>query len=399
MADTGIAAGASHGSGIGLGFVGGTTAAIAPAKPKKKKDSMAAVMADMLKQEELSKKNASAPDTASSASVRPASLLPDSAPLLISAGATPVASILPAPPPHVLSSKGSYDQGDLHTTNVYVGSLHPTVDEERLVMEFGKFGDISSVKIMWPRTQEEHDRGRNCGFVSFMQRSSAEAAMQALHGTPLNGLAITVVWSKRVQLPAKPLFTKKAVLWALRTGRSVSEYQAAAALAVAMGHPDHDHPDESPAEASRAAGHPPNHRAASAAVGSMTAHQASSDPAATGAATDGVSVGGPAGAGDALPATSLSIVNPLSPTSAEAKAAGAENESVVYAIPSGTPRFEVVWPKDHIQVRHFFHLFFCKVSIECFLPFLRSLGDRCIIHLYFFSLYFPLGNLPAAQLD
>ena len=31
--------------------------------------------------------------------------------------------------------------------------------------EFGAFGPIASVKIMWPRTQEEIERQRNCGSV------------------------------------------------------------------------------------------------------------------------------------------------------------------------------------------------------------------------------------------
>ena len=33
------------------------------------------------------------------------------------------------------------------------------------------------VQVMWPRTEEERARKRNCGFVSFMRRRSAEDAM------------------------------------------------------------------------------------------------------------------------------------------------------------------------------------------------------------------------------
>ncbi len=38
------------------------------------------------------------------------------------------------------------------------------------------YGDINSIKIMWPRTDEEKARKRNCGFVSFMLRAAAEEA-------------------------------------------------------------------------------------------------------------------------------------------------------------------------------------------------------------------------------
>lgn len=35
---------------------------------------------------------------------------------------------------------------------------------------------------MWPRSEEEKIRGKNCGFVSFMQRKDSEEAKEALHG-------------------------------------------------------------------------------------------------------------------------------------------------------------------------------------------------------------------------
>jgi len=55
--------------------------------------------------------------------------------------------------------------------------------EDFLCREFGKYGAIASVKIMWPRSQEEKDRNRNTGFVSFMTRKDAESAFRAMDGT------------------------------------------------------------------------------------------------------------------------------------------------------------------------------------------------------------------------
>ena len=37
-----------------------------------------------------------------------------------------------------------------------------------LKREFVRFGDIASVKIMWPRDDLQRMRARNCGFVAFM---------------------------------------------------------------------------------------------------------------------------------------------------------------------------------------------------------------------------------------
>lgn len=56
------------------------------------------------------------------------------------------------------------------------------MNEEMLCQEFGRFGPLASVKIMWPRTDEERARERNCGFVAFMNRRDAERALKNLNG-------------------------------------------------------------------------------------------------------------------------------------------------------------------------------------------------------------------------
>jgi len=102
----------------------------------------------------------------------------------------------PSPDP---MARGSYDDGDPDTTNLYVGNLAPSMTEEALNDIFGKYGEIYSVKIMWPRTEEERARKRNCGFVSFMQREDAEAAKAALNEIELDGHRISVGWGKAIK--------------------------------------------------------------------------------------------------------------------------------------------------------------------------------------------------------
>lgn len=53
----------------------------------------------------------------------------------------------------MLPDKGSFDTGDPHTTNLYLGNLSVNVTEGILCKEFGAFGPLASVKIMWPRTE------------------------------------------------------------------------------------------------------------------------------------------------------------------------------------------------------------------------------------------------------
>eukprot|EP00929_Paragymnodinium_shiwhaense_P008618 TRINITY_DN112575_c0_g1_i1.p1 TRINITY_DN112575_c0_g1~~TRINITY_DN112575_c0_g1_i1.p1 ORF type:complete len:877 (-),score=212.43 TRINITY_DN112575_c0_g1_i1:513-3143(-) len=88
---------------------------------------------------------------------------------------------------------------ELLTTNLYVGSLTPHWTEEMLGREFGKFGGITSIKIMYPRTEQQRWRGLNSGFVQYRTRQQAEAARAAMNGKEYFGLCLRVDWGKQVQ--------------------------------------------------------------------------------------------------------------------------------------------------------------------------------------------------------
>jgi RNA recognition motif-containing protein len=85
---------------------------------------------------------------------------------------------------------------------------HPETNEQTLQLLFGRYGPISSVKIMWPRTAEEFSRGHNSGFVSFMHREDAHAAFQNLHDTNIDGHVVRLTWGRAQRRSAhamKPL--------------------------------------------------------------------------------------------------------------------------------------------------------------------------------------------------
>ncbi|KAK9065665.1 hypothetical protein SSX86_015066 [Deinandra increscens subsp. villosa] len=100
---------------------------------------------------------------------------------------------------------GSFDDGDPQTTNLYVGNLSPQVDENFLLRTFGRFGPIASVKIMWPRTEEERKRQKNCGFVAFMNRADGQAAKDEMHGVVVYDYELNIGWGKSVSLPSQSL--------------------------------------------------------------------------------------------------------------------------------------------------------------------------------------------------
>ena len=72
------------------------------------------------------------------------------------------------------------------------------MNEEQLMKLFGQFGPLASVKIMWPRTEEEKSRNRNCGFVAFMKRKDGDKALSALKGLCESNTKI-VLWSVLVR--------------------------------------------------------------------------------------------------------------------------------------------------------------------------------------------------------
>ncbi len=99
---------------------------------------------------------------------------------------------------------------DPTSTNVYLANLSPTVDEPTLCRDFGSYGPLASVKILWPRTPEEKLRGRNSGFVAFMRREDAEKALLGLQGHVYGGLEARLAWGKGVVLPAVPIYVALA---------------------------------------------------------------------------------------------------------------------------------------------------------------------------------------------
>ncbi|KAL0994066.1 hypothetical protein UPYG_G00117360 [Umbra pygmaea] len=99
-----------------------------------------------------------------------------------------------------------------NTTNLYIGCINPKMNEEMLCKEFGKYGPLASVKIMWPRSDEERTRVTNRGFVAFMTRKDAERALAALDGKMVMGFEMKLGWGKAVRIPPQPLYTPIGVL-------------------------------------------------------------------------------------------------------------------------------------------------------------------------------------------
>ncbi|CAH1782434.1 unnamed protein product [Owenia fusiformis] len=95
---------------------------------------------------------------------------------------------------------------DTETTNLYLGNLNPKLTEQQLCELFGKYGPLASVKVMWPRSEVERSRGRNCGFVAYMNRKDGERALAALKGKDIMTFEMKLGWGKAVPIPPHPVY-------------------------------------------------------------------------------------------------------------------------------------------------------------------------------------------------
>lgn len=100
-------------------------------------------------------------------------------------------------------AKGSFDTGDPTTTNLFISGLPATINEELLSSIFGRFGPITSVKIMWPRSEDDKQRTskRISGFVSFLKRKDAATALEEMNEQCIDGNKIHVYWGKKPVYP------------------------------------------------------------------------------------------------------------------------------------------------------------------------------------------------------
>ena len=110
------------------------------------------------------------------------------------------------------TESGSYDNGDPNTTNLYLGNLSPKISEQQLMELFGKYGPLASVKIMWPRSEEEKSRQRNCGFVAYMSRKDAERALKGLSGKDIMSYEMKLGWGKSVPILTHPIYIPPALV-------------------------------------------------------------------------------------------------------------------------------------------------------------------------------------------
>ncbi|KAH9628398.1 hypothetical protein HF086_015928 [Spodoptera exigua] len=85
-----------------------------------------------------------------------------------------------------------------------IDPVRTLITEQQLMEIFGRYGPLASIKIMWPRSDEEKARGRNCGFVAFMSRKDGERALRCINGKEIMNYEMKLGWGKAVVIPPIP---------------------------------------------------------------------------------------------------------------------------------------------------------------------------------------------------
>ena len=74
-------------------------------------------------------------------------------------------------------------------TNIYVGNLPYSTEEEELVEHFSRWGQVERATLVFDR---ETGRPRGFGFVEMLEADDAKKAIEEAHGEAFNGRPLTV---------------------------------------------------------------------------------------------------------------------------------------------------------------------------------------------------------------
>ncbi|MBA0599265.1 hypothetical protein Gorai_005495 [Gossypium raimondii] len=89
----------------------------------------------------------------------------------------------------------------LKASNLYVKNLNDSIDDKRLQEVFGRFGRITSARVM----RLENGRSKGFGFVCFSSPEEATAALHGLNGTFFEGKFLYVAVAQRKEDRCKEL--------------------------------------------------------------------------------------------------------------------------------------------------------------------------------------------------
>ncbi|KAG2148235.1 uncharacterized protein EDB93DRAFT_1145260 [Suillus bovinus] len=83
---------------------------------------------------------------------------------------------------------------------LYIGNLHPTVDEYALLQVFTKFGKVSKLDFLFHKTGPNKGRPRGYAFIQYLHEGDAQTALENINGKLLRGRKLAVTFAHQAPL-------------------------------------------------------------------------------------------------------------------------------------------------------------------------------------------------------
>ncbi|KAI8986841.1 hypothetical protein BD414DRAFT_578105 [Trametes punicea] len=102
--------------------------------------------------------------------------------------------------PLASSSSSSAQPRPILKERLYVGNLHPTVDEYALLQLFSKFGKISKLDYLFHKSGPLKGKPRGYAFVEFANKDDAEKALLHVNNKLIRGRKLVVTYANQAPL-------------------------------------------------------------------------------------------------------------------------------------------------------------------------------------------------------
>ncbi|KZS90072.1 hypothetical protein SISNIDRAFT_457955, partial [Sistotremastrum niveocremeum HHB9708] len=112
-----------------------------------------------------------------------------SAPYLTNPTPKPKLATPPPPPPPTIRKD-----------RLYIGNLHPTVDEYTLLQIFQKHGKVAHLDFLFHKTGPAKGRPRGYAFLEYSDKEDALKALVALNDKPLRGRKLVVTFAHQAPM-------------------------------------------------------------------------------------------------------------------------------------------------------------------------------------------------------
>ncbi|KAK0434342.1 hypothetical protein EV421DRAFT_1840823 [Armillaria borealis] len=106
----------------------------------------------------------------------------------------------PAPEASSSTSTATPAKERIIKDRIYVGNLHPSVDEYSLLQAFSKFGKISKLDFLFHKAGPHKGKPRGYAFVEYENVNDAAKALASAHDKPFRGRTLVVTYAHQAPL-------------------------------------------------------------------------------------------------------------------------------------------------------------------------------------------------------